>query len=152
MSERICLICGSNSTRAQYGYPKWHSYKDGCICSRCYSKTVTNPKRNPLRSKKMITYKGKLLVLDKELRKGKCECCGKSIGDVYIDSLYELNTVKLTHLHHIKYNDNDVLEDTIELCLSCHMIETKRIKKRTHKIHFILQNFIWYPLFFNQLS
>jgi hypothetical protein len=59
-----------------------------------------------------LTFKGKLIHLPEEFRINKCSECGK----VYPDGLKQR-----TQIHHIKYDENDVLKSTIELCRSCHM-------------------------------
>jgi len=64
-------------------------------------------------AKKSFRYKNKKIHLKENPRTGVCYFCNKQ------------NT--LTHIHHIKYDDNDPLANTIELCRSCHT--------RWHRLH-----------------
>lgn len=57
--------------------------------------------------KSWVSFKGKTITLDFEPRKGICSNCGKK--DAH------------THLHHTKYDENDPLANTVELCASCHI-------------------------------
>lgn len=58
-----------------------------------------------------LTFNKKLLRFPEQFRINVCSECGKS----YPNELSER-----THLHHIKYDEDDPLSNTIELCRSCH--------------------------------
>lgn len=69
---------------------------------------------------KVINFKGKAICLKQNIHIHKCQICGKKRGDEYINYKGEKAIVELTHLHHIEYHENNVLKDTLELCVSCH--------------------------------
>jgi hypothetical protein len=65
--------------------------------------------------------KGVIVYLPSNPRKGKCQCCGKIIGE----------EIKTTQLHHnwyayqpetVKKNPILALDNTIEVCYGCHQI------------------------------
>ena len=58
---------------------------------------------------RMITFRGKQVLLDENPRKGTCTKCG--------------NTTMITHMHHKQYDNSNVLNHTVELCASCHAKE-----------------------------
>jgi hypothetical protein len=62
-------------------------------------------------------------------RKGKCEWCGKRVGDMYFGGKRrnKLMILEYTQIHHIVYHDDDPLKDTVELCSSCHTKEGLRL-------------------------
>ena len=43
--------------------------------------------------------------------------CGKRVGQ----------GIKRTHIHHIEYHDEDPFKSTVELCVSCHDKEGRRL-------------------------
>ena len=121
---RICLECGSDKTYIdRRNYECWHHYKDGWICHKCRHKLIDNPIKvkkwnpilNPIYNKRKIRFKDKIILLKENPRTGKCSWCGKQ---------------GLTHMHHIEYHDDDVLKDTIELCVGCHDKTHPKPKKR----------------------
>jgi len=57
----------------------------------------------PLRT---MRYKGKVLTFKHQIKTGQCQSCWSP----------NLTTV----LHHIRYDDNNPLAHTIELCQHCH--------------------------------
>lgn len=65
-------------------------------------------------NKRRIIFKGKRLRLKNTPRKGICSKCGRSIAK---------GELKRTNLHHTKYDPNNPLNHTIELCPRCHRIE-----------------------------
>lgn len=65
-------------------------------------------------SNRRITFKGERIYLKDEPRKGICSKCDKSI---------EKGEVERTVLHHLKYDPDNPLENTVELCPSCHRLE-----------------------------
>ena len=58
-------------------------------------------------NKRKIKFKGKSMILDHEPRIGICSNCGKE-GQ--------------TNLHHTKYDSNNPLKHTRELCVGCHRL------------------------------
>jgi len=56
--------------------------------------------------KSWVSYKGKTIILDFEPRIGICSKCGKND--------------ERTALHHMSYDDEDPLKNTIEVCVGCH--------------------------------
>ncbi len=69
---------------------------------------------------KRFRFKGKFISINEVVRTGYCSWCPKNIHD---------GTCKKTHIHHIKYHDEDPLKDTVEICISCHQKETWRIRR-----------------------
>ncbi len=68
-----------------------------------------------------VTYKGKTVHLKKAPRSGICQNCNRSV------SRGEINE---THMHHYaEYHDDDPLRDTLELCESCHLKESWKLKQ-----------------------
>ena len=63
--------------------------------------------KNPEHNKCTIRFKHKSINLGINLLNGRCEEC--------------LKYVSMTHIHHDKYDWNDVLAHTRELCASCHL-------------------------------
>lgn len=119
--KRLCLNCGSTTTYVdKRGWTHWRHYKDGFLCHRCESRLIWNPilnkkwnkitnaKWHPINDPKRIRFKDKRIILKENPRTGICSLC-RSQG--------------LTHIHHIKYHEDDPLRDTIELCNRCHKIE-----------------------------
>jgi len=60
---------------------------------------------------KILHLRGKKLVYDQDIRKGKCYCCTK---------LDKAQWKQKTYLHHLFYDDIDPLAYTIEVCGKCH--------------------------------
>jgi len=65
--------------------------------------------------------KGVVVYLPSNPRKGKCECCGKVVGE-------EIKTTQLHHMWYayqpetVKKNPILVLDNTIEVCYGCHQV------------------------------
>lgn len=116
-----------------------------------YNDRVTPEKRKEYRSKitpeqrkrwndisyqkmrhKGIRFKLKCIHLKHNPRTGVCQRCRKKIGDEYINWYGKVNIIKKTDMHHIEYHEDNPLEDTIELCMSCHSKETWKSRKRKH--------------------
>jgi len=72
---------------------------------------------------KKSDMKNRILFLDQRIflsenpRKGLCKSCYRSI---------EKKEIKQTQIHHFEYHKDNLLKDTIELCVRCH--------RRIHKI------------------
>lgn len=108
--NRKCQHCQSKDTyRGTTKYAHWHTNpldNKTYLCSKCYSKLYGNPKwRQYFR---LMRYRGKLISIDLGIRRNICEFCGKK---------------EETQLHHIKYDDSDILAYTVELCAFCHAKE-----------------------------
>lgn len=69
-----------------------------------------NPIRRNRKSKK-ISFKKKTIYIDFVPRVNICSVCGKS---------YPNELKRQTDLHHLKYDENNPIAHTIELCISCH--------------------------------
>lgn len=124
IDKKVCLIDSSHETYCdKKGYIHWYRYKTGWICSRCHNKLVTNPKfhpiYNPIFRSRCLLFKGKHILLEKNPRTGYCSWCTNNIYD---------GSCKRTSIHHVEYDDKNILANTIEICNSCHAYETNRLK------------------------
>jgi len=72
-----------------------------------------NDRQSPLR----ISFRGRRILLKSNPRTGVCSNCKSSVAK---------GEIKQTNIHHTKYHYDDPLKDTIELCVKCHNIETKK--------------------------
>lgn len=138
LEERVCYACNSPTTSInKEGYKRWYRHNDDWLCHKCYFRIVANPIYTPIHNPRThrkygprrITYQNCRVYLSQNFRTGQCNHCHKKIGDEYINSRGKLATIKKTDMHHIEYHDDDLLQDTIELCVSCHVKETRRLKK-----------------------
>ena len=109
---RRCYSCDDIKTyRAKTGYEQWYSngIVDEWICRNCFDRIF--------RIRHRITYKRKNSFVRVDVRAnpriGVCNLCRAVVP---FDS-------KRTDLHHLKYNDDSPLKDTIELCIGCHLKE-----------------------------
>jgi hypothetical protein len=100
---KCCSNCNSSDTYIDKKTGV-HYWRKG-LCQKCHDKLIHNPKWNVIINKKKIRYKDKQILLSSDPRKHFCVRCG---------------LFGKTHLHHLKYHDDDPLKDTIELCPSCH--------------------------------
>jgi hypothetical protein len=64
-----------------------------------------------------IKFRDRFVFADYPLRIGVCNWCRSILGEINTQTN---KLVKRTVLHHEKYNDNNPLENTIELCDQCH--------------------------------
>ena len=130
VESRKCLyfnVCGRSEVYTGRWKEHWHPYQDGYICKYHYSKLVGNKKRTIEQSRRynLNWNKNKVKFLDKQIcvtknpRTGYCSWCPNNIHN---------GSCKRTNLHHIEYNDKNILENTIEICASCHAIETNRLR------------------------
>lgn len=117
--KRICSRCHSGKTyiRPKTGWPQWgRDRKGGWLCSKCYNKTVTNPKwqkiNNPIYNPRRIGFKRKRYAAKENPRKEVCKRCG--------------TTGARTEMHHKEYDESNPFAHTIELCMKCHFL-TKEI-------------------------
>lgn len=127
--ERVCLIDPTHETGLnELGNEHWFHYKDGYICSRCAMKLLYYEKHKD-KDKKRIRFKNSRPRLTEEYKTGKCDWCGKKIGDSYVTKKGKTGIITAMHTHHLEYHDGDVLKDTLQLCPQCHGIESARLKK-----------------------
>jgi len=70
--------------------------------------------------KRTLTTGGKKYFFDHEIKTGVCYFCKKE---------RRAQRTKSTALHHLEYNNDDILEWTIEVCLRCHSKVDPRNKK-----------------------
>jgi hypothetical protein len=123
--KRFCSKCGSVKTLFQpykrkdgtvSEYPHWiRDDKGGWLCHKCHMKYVDNIRR--------FTFRDKQLKAIKRPHNGICAFCGAKKGDIYSKTGQPVKT----HIAHIQYHDDAPLEDTIELCGSCHIKYDKGI-------------------------
>lgn len=134
----FCAACGSSETEiSKNGKPHWYRFEGHRICKKCYDKHIhspeTNKKWNPIHNRQKLNYKGKSIFLGKNPKVGRCELCGKKVGDMYINARGETARIKITQRHHYgAYDDNDPLKNTIEVCMPCHR-KTMKSYTRTVK-------------------
>jgi hypothetical protein len=144
--ERFCSNCGSKTTYVtpKTNYTKWHKMNNGFWCHKCYTKTkmaenrITGKWHIKKETKEQIKNRNarrfrfleRNPYLKENPRKGVCQFCNKKVGDEYINCFGKIAIINKPHIHHINYHDTDILKDTIELCVSCHIKETnKKIKE-----------------------
>lgn len=123
VNMRSCAVCKSTDTypvMRQSGnyYPVWYLNKpEGVLCGKCYGRLYRNPKWNPINNRKnsprmiRFTPTGRLHLLKENPRTGICSKCFRSKAR---------GEIKLTAMHHTSYDPNDVLANTVELCVRCH--------------------------------
>lgn len=136
INERICSNCGSNTTfiRKHNNSPLWHIVNGNEIwCSKCYGREITAKKWNKIYGNKYksrrITFMDKRIYMPEDHRTYRCAICKKSVGDEYINYRKKKAIIKQIDKHHIVYNPEEPLKDTIELCASCHgKITIKKIQ------------------------
>lgn len=125
---RICSNCKSSKTQTtitKKGYPhrKWVSDgKNGYLCHKCARKIIYR-KRELEHNKRKLVYKRKNITLPYNPRIGVCSWCR---------AVAPIDTPR-THLHHEKYDDNNPLANTIELCMKCHNTLTRQQQIETSK-------------------
>ena len=149
---RKCSYLGCGKSEIYTGRWKeyWHRYgKVNYLCHKHHTKIIYNPKRTKDQIKqynkrktyeyqkkyndgyraKIITYKNQRILLTFNIHKWKCDWCGKQKGDEYMDYKGEINKIKKIDIHHIEYFIIFPWFMTVELCNSCHTLESQRIKK-----------------------
>jgi hypothetical protein len=132
---RTCYACGGHNKKLKSdGYHvNWYYNKptDLFLCTNCYNSLLRKDYRQPKTRKflisrnKRLTFKGKCIIFKKELRIGVCNWCR---GIVEIDRAR-------TALHHDdgRYDPNDPLRYTIEICNECHGRETWDLGQMTNR-------------------
>lgn len=123
INERVCIFCKKNWT-----HDSWYNYENQPVCQICYYREIHYSKygkeRDAKRHPRRVTFKGKRIYSKEKPRTGYCSHCPNNIFD---------KSCRRTSMHHLKYNEKDVLENTIELCNSCHAYETwKERRKNVH--------------------
>lgn len=128
--QRTCSKCGSNKTYIRkdgnHKGPRWRFDEAGNrLCDKCYKHFVYNPSLTRIgfwkeyhRTHRVIRFKQKYARVATDIRKHLCSKCGKK---------------GLTHLHHEKYDEQNILAHTVELCASCHAKENHRLAGRWAK-------------------
>jgi len=123
--NHICVACDVvNSSN-------WHNHDGYWYCNTCYMKYVRNPAKlyqeyNKDYKSRRLLFRDTRLILDRNPRKGVCSRCGKKNGEIFINTKGRESIVQ-THLHHTEYDPNDPLAHTVELCESCHLVESIRL-------------------------
>jgi hypothetical protein len=124
---RECYCCGSIKTYVDKKRDNPHWYGNGIegqwLCESCENKYIKNPKWHPIThiiySPRQMQFKplGRQIILKQDPRIGVCNFCRAVRG---IDC-------KVTHMHHDedRYDLEDPLRYTIELCVSCHSKKKK---------------------------
>jgi hypothetical protein len=115
--EYICSNCGSNKTyiyiKNNRGSPCWHFHNGNRLCSRCYYRLISTPKRrkgyNDEQKKYLVAFCGIRLSLSFQLPRDICEICGITKGQ----------GMKI-HRHHYFYCRILPWSMTISVCNSCH--------------------------------
>ena len=114
IKNRKCDNCNSITTSLNVeGYECWYKIKETpnkFWCKLCYMKKIGNPKFIKENNHKRILFKNKRIYLDIAPRIGVCNLC-RSV---------EPFDCKQTNIHHEKYDDNNPLKYTLEICPKCH--------------------------------
>lgn len=79
-----------------------------------------NPYKKQYYLNRKIKFNGKSITVNKQLRSGVCVKCQKSVKN---------GDIKITNLHHLKYDILFPAENTIELCVGCHRRAHKKIRE-----------------------
>ena len=90
-----------------------------------------NAKTRPFWAKRSLTWHKKQIFFDQEIKTGMCFFCYKE---------GRAQRSRITVLHHVKYDYQDPLEWTIEVCTKCHYHIDPYNKKIIQK-HFAPRNF-----------
>lgn len=139
MALRVCRDCGkealTESDLELFARDKDVSYGRKNLCKSCAAIRQKEWRKNhPYYCRryyaKRINYKGKSITLDKSPRQNICSSCGKK---------YPEELKNQTCIHHDKYDDEDVLLYTRELCGSCH----NKLRKGTHRVPLKVQKERW---------
>jgi len=111
--KRICFSCGTDKSVNKRGWRNWRKEDGKWWCKNCHSRIFSAPKWHARR----ILFKGKRLYVKENPRTGICSLCHRKTGE----------GIKKTAIHHIQYHEDDLLRDTVELCVSCHDKESWRL-------------------------
>ena len=131
--KRICVACDSTTTYIdKNGWVMWRFHDGDWFCNVCYQRYVAIHRYYPQPNRKFkphFMFLGKPVYTKDEPRKGECNLCHKKVGDKFIDYYGKERILKGTDLHHIEYHKDDPLKDTVELCDSCHMKESRAVER-----------------------
>ena len=136
---RVCELCGTDISNKKTGgkyYPYWrinqviNGKKYGVLCGKCHSRLYIKEyyrkhgrgdRRHEWETArgKRLKFKGKLVSFKYDIRCGVCNYCRAVVP---FDCNY-------TNLHHddYRYDENNPLRYTIELCQRCHNNEDYRL-------------------------
>ena len=133
--QRKCSVCNAVTTYVDpRGYEVWYIDKDvGLLCKRCYDKRryelnkerileynrgyqEAHKEEHRKHNRRRVSFKGRQIHVESCPRLGQCPECGRKVG---------VDAIKMTNRHHDEYHNDDVLKDTRELCVSCHMKELR---------------------------
>lgn len=107
---RVCKVCGKEANNAleleKFKSASECKFKRQNLCNECYDKKYM--KRN---NERRILFKGKQVYIPMNMRLNVCEVCGRT---------KEENLGFQMGLHHDYYNNDNVLDYTVEECLWCH--------------------------------
>jgi len=107
------------------------------VCQKCRDRSKQWRKNNPERQAsykgRLIRFKGKHIWLSHNPRIGICAECHKSVHD---------GEIKITNLHHFKYDETDPLAHTIELCVDCHNQKEPRARNELGQFAYRIGNLI----------
>jgi hypothetical protein len=130
LNERKCVECGATTTRIEqhHGkpYQRWHNIDGKCHCWRCWKRLIQYHRYDKkydreVRQKKRVTFQGKRIRLRFKPRNGYCSWCSNNIYD---------GTAGRTSKHHYFYIPIMVWACTEEICNTCHINETRRIRNQ----------------------
>ena len=125
---KCCYFCGSNKTRfwnrktrtkGIVKIERWRYVDDEIFCLNCYER-IFKPETTKKRNSRRLTFEDKVLHVKENPRIGVCNMCR---------AVFPFDCVK-TDMHHEKYNKNNPLKDTLELCPNCHIIRTFELGQR----------------------
>jgi len=115
---RECYMCNnSNTWVSSKGHSAWYFFGGKPFCHKCHAKIfkIFNPEKikelNAKYNPRKIVFKDKRILLKENPRKGICHDCGRSVSK---------KEIQVTNMHHEKYDENDPLAHTVELCAACH--------------------------------
>ena len=142
VDERVCYSCGGHNEKKNGGIDKnWFSNKPTrfLLCHRCYNDVCRKdykapppkPRNLTINRAKKFTFKKKI-ILKHEVRVGVCNWCRRVMG---IDC-------RRTAMHHDgdRYDKNNPLRYTIEICDICHGSETWDLRQMSKLIPSITVN------------
>jgi hypothetical protein len=137
IDKRFCYSCNSSTTQtSKKGYQYWYIIDENTvICRKCYKsyykqkqrpETVqrANARNNPISNERRRfrhqAYRGMHIAYLHDIRCGVCNWCRAIKGIDTSD----------TQLHHDenRYDDNNPLRFTLELCAECHGKEGHRLR------------------------
>jgi hypothetical protein len=145
--KRFCSECEKDTTvmhrgnKLRYGgygvpYPKWRKDgRGGWLCHTCHMRNYLRKhrqkngwyvKKYSIHGSNRIYFKGRTRAVNIIPRIGVCNFCRavKGLINAQMDKL-----CKFTSIAHLSYHEDDILKDTIELCISCHSKYDMNVRK-----------------------